>query len=441
MTDHVRPQRIAVIGSGVAGLTCAYQLAPRHDVVVFEAQGRLGGHANTVEVDDPAAGVLGVDTGFIVHNDRNYPNFVRLMDQLRVETQPSEMSFSVTDDDPTSATRGLCYRATNLRTLFAEPRNLTRPQMWRMLRDIVAFYRAGQRFLLAPLHDVTIGEFVAQHGLSQAFVDLHLVPLGSSVWSADPARFVDFPAFALLRFLDNHGLLGFGHRPQWRTITGGSKRYVDALRATTVAEFRLSTPVVAIKRVNDAVAVWSAGATELFDHVILAVHSDQAVRLQPDIVPDERRLLEAIRFQSNVATLHTDTMLLPRRRAAWAGWNYRRTGPGQRTTQVTYDLTTLQRLPGSRRYLVSLNSDESIDPATVLASFTYEHPIFDTAALRAQAQLASRPGHCRVHYCGAWRGYGFHEDGVVAALDLCRTLGPTRAVGRRQSDDFPLVVK
>jgi uncharacterized protein len=439
--------RIAIVGSGIAGLTCAHVLGPRHDVVLFEADDRLGGHANTVTVDDPGAGPIGVDTGFIVHNDRNYPNLCRLFDELGVETVDTEMSFSVTD-----RAADLTYRATNLDTLFADRRNLARPHMWRMLADIVRFFRNARAFLAerdrldAEGVDTgvgpTIGEWLAAGRYSRAFVDHHLVPMGAAVWSADPTTFDRFPAASLLRFLDNHGLLGLGDRPQWRGIVGGSRTYVAAIAERFDGEIRLGTAVTSIRRTHaDAGADSAAGdaasgvggvvvrvgdVDETFDRVVLACHSDQALELLADPTPAEKEVLCAIAYQPNVATLHTDTSVMPPARKAWASWNYERvdTAPGApaRAT-LTYDLTVLQRLPGSRRYLVSLNSDESIDPASVLARFGYEHPVFDAAAIEAQRRLHEIDGVDGVHYCGAWTGYGFHEDGMAGGLRVCEALG------------------
>lgn len=417
--------RVAVVGSGISGLASAYLLDDRYDVVLFEADGRLGGHANTVTVDDPVAGPLAIDTGFIVHNDRNYPHLVRLLDELGVDTLDSEMSFAVTDRPS-----GFTYRATNLNTLLADRRNLTDRRLWRMVADIIRFHRHGRRLLADPAADptITIGQLLAAGRYSSTFVDLHLIPMGASVWSADPTTFEEFPALSLLRFLDNHGLLSIGNRPQWKTIRGGSRAYVQALAGRLRGAIRLATPVTAIERTGEGVMLRAAGTTEpeRFDHVILATHSDQALELLVDPSPEEKELLGAVAYQPNRATLHTDTSLLPPTRRAWAAWNYDRIDPGSQTTAVlTYDLTTLQRLPGSRRYLVSLNAEDRVDPRTVLGSFDYAHPVFDTAAIDAQRRLAESDGTANTWYCGAWLGYGFHEDGMASAVRVARALGST----------------
>ena len=297
--------RIAVVGSGISGLVCARLLDPVHDVVVFEADDRLGGHSNTVAVTDPTAGELGVDTGFIVHNDRNYPNLVRLFDELGVATIDSEMSFAVTE-----RSTGFTYRATNPDTLFADRRNIVNRRLWRMVVDIFRFHRAGQRFLADTASDpyLTLADFLDQGGYSTEFVDLHLVPMGAAIWSADPTTFDRFPALSILRFLDNHGLLSVGDRPQWKTVAGGSRTYVEAIVADLQGEIHRATPVVAVERRDgDGVHLTTPAGTERFDHVVLATHSDQALELLTDPSPAEKELLGAIGYQANRATLHTDT--------------------------------------------------------------------------------------------------------------------------------------
>lgn len=426
--------RIAVVGSGVAGMTCAHVLGAQHEVTLFEADERLGGHANTVDVEDPTAGTLGVDTGFIVHNDRNYPNFQRLLTELDVSAQDTEMSFAVTD-----RTSGFSYRATNPNTLFAKRSNIVNPTMWRMLADIIRFYRNARRHLgdvdngVADADALTLGRFLEHGRYGAPFVDLHLIPMGAAVWSADPSTFDEFPATTLFRFLHNHGLLGVGDRPQWRTIAGGSRRYVQAIADAFGGTIRISTPVVGVRGGDDGVVVTSIERTaeaeaatvpteETFDRVVLACHSDQALAMLADASPAENEILGAIGYQPNTATLHTDVSLLSPHRRAWAAWNYDRLGDDDTTAAVTYDMTNLQRLPGSRRYLVSLNSDHRIDPDTVLARFDYAHPVFDQAAVAAQARHAEIDGVRRIHYCGAYWGHGFHEDGVVAALRACERI-------------------
>jgi uncharacterized protein len=428
-----RRERIAVVGSGISGLVCAHVLGPHHDVVLFEADTRLGGHSNTVHVDDPAAGRVPVDTGFIVHNDRNYPNLVRLFAELGVPTFDTEMSFAVTDRDRDSPTHGFTYRATSPNTLFADRRNVTRPEMWRMLRDINRFYRAANRFLADrdadPSDAISLDDFLVAGAYSQEFLRLHLVPMGAAVWSADPATFGRFPARSLLTFLSNHGLLGVRDRPQWRSIRGGSCVYVEAIAQRFPGEIRVGAPVVGVERhgAGDGrrVDVVTPHGRDTFNRVVLAVHSDQALRMLAEPSATERDVLGSVRYQPNRATLHTDTALLSPRRRAWAAWNYD-CRPGDATAgaaTVTYDLTSLQHLPGSERYLVTLNSDEHIDPSHMIASFDYAHPVFDGPAIAAQSRFERIDGADAVHFCGAWWGHGFHEDGMRSALRVCERIG------------------
>lgn len=423
-------------------------LGPHAEVVLYEADSRLGGHSNTVEVDDPEAGAIGIDTGFIVHNDRNYPNLVRLFSELGLETVDSEMSFAVTD-----RSTGLCYRATNLNTLFADRRRIVDRSMWQMLYDIARFYRNGRRLLStlggsggpdatgSDAASPTIGQFLADGGYSEVFINHHLIPMGAAVWSADPDDFTLFPATTLLRFLDNHGLLSVGDRPQWRTLAGGSRTYVNAIAERFGGEIRLDEPVQLVRRLpagadadRDLVEVTSSRSVETFDHIIIAAHSDQALQMLADPSEDEKQHLSAVRYQDNRATLHVDDSVMPPKRTAWAAWNYDQGVSGQPADELaaagarakavlTYDLTLLMRLPGARRYFVSLNSDHRIDPATVLASFDYAHPVFDHGAVAAQAALTRLNGTANTWYCGAWMGYGFHEDGMASALRVCRALG------------------
>ncbi|HSR52288.1 MAG TPA: FAD-dependent oxidoreductase [Acidobacteriota bacterium] len=418
--------RIAVIGGGISGLTAAYILSRRHHVTLFEANDYVGGHTHTHRIEDSDGQPLHIDSGFIVFNDRTYPNFVALLDQLQVASQPSEMSFSVS-----CQSSGLEYNGRSLDGLFLQRRNLLRPGHWRMAADIVRFYRQGSRIASSPNgnglprgHHTTVGEFVRANGYSRDFVRHHLVPISAAIWSADPGRIEDFPIKFVLRFFDNHGMLSFSNRPQWRVIKGGSYRYVEKLVAPFREGIRLEAAVAGIRRLTDGIEVKTAGQEwERFDHVVLAVHSDQALRMLTDADRAEREILGAIEYQANRTVLHCDDDLLPRNRRAWASWNYHLMPQRRRPVALTYHMNRLQSLDARRQYSVTLNRCKDIDPGKVLRRMDYQHPIFTPLARQAQKRHDEISGRRRTHFCGAYWGYGFHEDGVRSALKVCRTFG------------------
>jgi len=414
--------QIAIIGTGISGLTCAHVLGRRHDVTLFESDDRPGGHAHTVRVPVDG-GELDVDTGFLVYNERTYPGLVRLFRELRVETEPSDMSFSMSDE-----LTGLEYRGTSLSSLFAQRRNAARPEFLRMLVDVGRFHRLGRRLLDEDDGSLDTLEDLLRGGTwSAGFVDWYLVPLGSSIWSADPSSFMQMPAATLVRFFDRHGMLNFGGKPAWRTVTGGSSRYVEAIVAPLRAagRLRLSSPVDHVLRHLDGVELRCRAAEgwEHFDQVVIATHSDQALEMLGDASPDDKEVLGDIAYQPNRVTLHTDARLMPRERKAWAAWNYHRPAEGRREVTMTYHLNALQGLETSTPVLVTLNRDDEIDPARLLASFDYAHPVLDAVAVAAQARHGEVSGQGGVFFCGAYWGYGFHEDGLQSALRVCEQLG------------------
>ncbi len=416
--------RVAIIGAGVSGLVCAHRLHSEHDVVLFEASDRAGGHANTVRVETEA-GVYDLDTGFIVFNDRNYPNFERLLDELDVETQASLMSFGVSDGGDFE------YNGASPNGLFASRGQMVRPSFHRMIADLVRFNRDA-RELLASEKDPSLREWLAVGGYSRAFVERLIVPQAAAVWSADPAQMWSFPARFLVEFFDNHGMLGFRERPRWRTITGGSSRYVEALTRPWRDRLRLSTPVTEITRHPDHVAVSSRECEpERFDAVVIATHSDQALALLGDPSERERELLGAIPYQSNEAVLHTDRSLLPRRRRAWASWNYHLDAGVAGRCTVTYHMNRLQSLRADREFCVTLNRTAAIDPERIIRTIQYGHPVYTPAGVAAQSRHHEISGRNRTHYCGAYWGWGFHEDGAKSALRVVREIGARRmeAVG------------
>lgn len=408
--------RIAVVGAGIAGLTCAHVLAPRHEITLFEAEGRLGGHTNTIRVD-LADETHQVDTGFIVHNDRNYPGFRRLLEQLGVATQPSDMSFSVSDGGSFE------YSGASPNGLFACRSHLLRPGFHRMVRALLRFNREARSLIGLNGSGPSLGAFLEAGGYSRTFVERLIVPQASAVWSADPAQLWDFPASFLAEFFDNHGMLGLRDRPRWHTIRGGARTYVDALAARLPARIRTATPIRAIARRPDAVEVVpEGGEPERFDEVIVAAHSDQALAMLADATPAEREILSAIPYQPNEAVLHTDASQLPLRRRAWASWNYHLAPEPARRTTVTYHLNRLQSLDSREELCVTLNRTEAIEPERVIATIPYAHPVFTRAGVAAQGRWTEISGRDRTHYCGAYWGFGFHEDGVASALRVCEAL-------------------
>jgi len=412
--------RIAIVGAGISGLVVAHLLNQRHEVTVFEAAGYAGGHTNTVRVDT-ANETHQVDTGFIVFNDQNYPNFERLLSTLGVAWQPSTMSFSVSD-----GIGDFEYSGASPNGLFANRRHLLAPWFHRMVADLARFNRSA-RALLA-LEDAgrgpSLGEWLERQRFSRAFIDRLIVPQASAVWSADPGQMWTFPARFLAEFFDHHGMLGFRGRPRWRVIAGGSRRYVDALTAPFADRIRLHTPVDAITRGPGEVLVRARGGEpEAFDEVVLATHSDQALTVLQDASPREREVLGAIPYQENEAVLHTDVRLLPRRRRAWASWNYHlQPEPAGRAT-VTYHMNRLQALRAEREFCVTLNRTEAIDPAHVIREISYAHPVYTGSGVEAQRRFEEISGWRRTHFCGAYWGWGFHEDGVRSALRVAERLG------------------
>jgi predicted NAD/FAD-binding protein len=413
--------RIGIIGSGIAGMTAAHLLQDRHEVHLFETDGRPGGHAHTVTVD-LTGGQVAADTGFLVYNERTYPLFTRLLAGLGVATHASDMSFSLSDPRG-----GLEWRGTSLSTVFAQRRNVARPAFLAMLADVVRFNRLARSVLAEPCTCAgsgTLADLLAGRRWSRGFLDWYLIPLGSAIWSADPETFTQIPARTFVEFFSRHGLLGPGNQPSWRTVTGGSTRYVESILQPLENRGRLhlGTGVTKLRRQQRGVELLTAGGPTMFDHVVIATHSDQALALLGDPTAEERRVLGAFRYQPNRTTLHTDTTLLPANRRAWASWNYVRPQGTPGGATLTYYLNRLQGFTSDQPVLVTLNRDDSIDPRHVVARFDYSHPVIDQAAVDAQpAQRTLSAG--AVSYCGAYWGFGFHEDGVRSALAVCERFG------------------
>jgi predicted NAD/FAD-binding protein len=386
-------------------------LCREHEVTVYEAAAHIGGHSHTHELWHEER-TVSVDTGFIVFNERTYPRFVALLDELRVETQASEMSFSVQ-----CAKSGLEYNGTTLNSLFAQRSNLLRPSFWRMIADILRFNREAPSLLETPGDEPSLGDYLSAQGYSNEFIEHYILPMGAAIWSAGVPSIRQFPARSFIRFFHNHGMLSVDDRPQWRTIRGGSARYVEKLTRPFRSRIRLNTPVELIQRTPAGVLVKAAGCEAArFDRVFLACHSDQALRLLGDPSDSERQVLGAIGYQRNDVVLHTDTRVLPKRKLAWAAWNYLLRERQTDRVAVTYNMHLLQRLRTRLPLLVSLNMTERIDPAAIVKRLTYEHPIHTREAVAAQSRQAEINGANRTYFCGAYWRFGFHEDGVVSAL-------------------------
>jgi predicted NAD/FAD-binding protein len=403
--------RIAIVGGGVSGLVAAYRLHGRHELTLFEAGEHLGGHTNTVTVERDD-GTWHIDTGFIVLNDRNYPRFRELLAASGVAIQPSHMGFSVKGEDEDFEFAG------TPRGLFCQRANLARPAFWRMIADLARFNRALGAIAAGERSEQrSLAQFVHDGGYSRWFIERLIVPQASAVWSADPAQMWSFPVRFLAEFFANHGMLGFRDRPRWQTVTGGARRYVEALSRPFADRIRLASPVESVRRDDDGVSLRPRGAaSERFDEVILACHADQALAMLEDPSGPEREILASFPYQPNEAVLHTDGTLLPRRPAARQAWNFHLFAQPRPLTTVTYYMNHLQRLDAGEDFCVTLNVTDRIDPAKIIRTISYAHPVFTTAGVAAQARWSEISGARRTRYCGAYWGWGFHEDGVVSAL-------------------------
>jgi predicted NAD/FAD-binding protein len=418
-TPAQRPLEIAVIGSGISGMSAAWLLSQRHRVTVYEKEPRAGGHSNTANVET-AHGIVPVDTGFIVYNEANYPNLTALFRHLDVPTKASNMSFAASFNDGAFE-----YSGGDLRGLFAQKRNLFRPRFWSMLKDLLRFYRE------APAHAksaalMPLGEYLERHRYGKPFCEDHLLPMAAAIWSSTPAQLAAYPTAAFLRFCENHGLMKISGRPLWRTVSGGSRVYVERLTARYRERLHLATPAARIVRDDRGVRITTVdGQTRRFDQVVIATHADQALRLLEDPSDLEWNTLARFRYQPNIAVLHNDPALMPRRRATWSSWNYMgsRERNGKTALCVTYWMNRLQGIPERTPLFVTLNPSRAPRAESVLRVDHYEHPIFDAEAIRAQERLWSLQGARNTWFCGAYFGSGFHEDGLQSGLAVAEALG------------------
>lgn len=409
--------RIAVIGSGIAGLASAWLLSRRHQVTLFEANRYFGGHTHTHEVAQ-AGRSYRIDSGFIVHNPLHYPLFTGLLGQLGVASQPTQMSFSVH-----SEASGLEYNTASLGSLFCQPRNLFAPRFLGMVRDLVRFYREAPQLLTRPEERVSLGDYLEQNGYGTTFRDQHLIPMASALWSSPATQILQFPARYLVQFMANHQMMQLSGRPQWRVVQGGSSTYVAALRAQWSVRERLGCPVRSLRRFGHGVEVDSMAGSETFDQVVLAVHSDQALDLLADANDREQEILGAIGYQDNHVVLHTDASVLPRQRKAWAAWNAWIPRENEAPCSVSYWMNLLQGIESPEPFVVSLNRGNAINPDKVLAHLRYQHPVYSHAAVQAQARKAEIQGQQRTWFAGAYWGWGFHEDGMQSAVEVAAALG------------------
>ena len=410
--------RVAIIGGGVSGLVTGYRLHEKHDITLFEANDYIGGHTNTIDVENEE-GHFAVDTGFIVFNDRTYPNFIALMDELKVPSQPTRMSFSVSCEKT-----GLEYRGADFSGLFAQRGNLLNPRFLKLLLDLIRFNKVGEKLLESDLENETVGQFFERNKFSNQFIEQYFLPMGAAIWSASFETFKQFPIRFIAEFYQNHGLLGVTNRPQWRVITGGSRQYIAPLTRDWANQIHTNQPVSSVRRTEEEVAIFTKdGKTHSFDHVVFACHSDQALRILGDQASDtENEILSAFPYHRNTALLHTQESVLPKNKRAWACWNYFRPKQPSSVANVTYNMNILQSLRSKRTFCVTLNDDGRIRDENILGSYTYMHPTFEIRRKQMQARHHELINHNRSSFCGAYWGNGFHEDGVKSAISVANQL-------------------
>ncbi|MDO6526071.1 FAD-dependent oxidoreductase [Motilimonas sp. 1_MG-2023] len=414
-------KKVAIVGTGISGLVSAYLLNREHDIQVFEANDYIGGHTATVDVEVDGRS-WAIDTGFIVFNDRTYPNFERLLALLGVQAKPTEMSFSVNN-----VQTGLEYNGHNLDTLFAQRSNILNPKFWRFIAEIMRFNGKCKALWAQQSIDpeLTLGDFLKQQNFSEFFAEHYILPMGAAIWSSSLVEMEQFSLLFFIRFFHNHGLLNVSDRPQWYVIEGGSRNYIEPLVAEFKDKIHLNTAVSKIERGNEGVVLTlNNGQQAYFDEVVLACHSDQSLAMLSDATEQEQKILGDLAYSENDVVLHTDTRLLPKRKKAWAAWNYQLNGQRDNPASVTYDMNILQNLPADApTFCVTLNQNHAIDPSKILRSFKYMHPVFNQASLAAQQNREQICGRNHTHFAGAYWYNGFHEDGVRSALDVCQRFG------------------
>jgi len=411
--------KIAIVGTGISGLTAAYLLNREHDIVVFEKNDYVGGHTHTHDVKTNESS-LAVDSGFIVYNEVTYPNFIKLLDQLGVQRQKTTMGFSVK-----SVKKNLEYAGNSLKTLFAQRLNYFRPSFWIMLRDILRFNKKGKADLANLSAEIKLGDYLRQNNYSRSFINHYIIHMGSAIWSTKANSMMDMPALFFIRFFNNHGLMQVKNRSGWWVIKGGSREYVKKMIAEFDSKIRLNTAVESISRSENKIIIQVLGKEEIFDAVVIATHSDQALQLLSDSTQQEIEVLSALPYQSNEALLHTDSSVLPKRKNAWASWNYNLDQEVDQPMAMTYNMNILQTLNTNETYCVTLNNNDLVDSNKILKTLYYEHPQFTPEGISAQKRKHEISGINNTYYCGAYWRNGFHEDGVVSALEVCGHFGIT----------------
>ena len=424
------PLELAVIGSGISGLSAAWLLSQRHNVTVFEKEQRVGGHSNTVDVCEASAPAVPVDTGFIVYNTASYPNLVAMFDHLDVPTTNTRMTFSVSMDNGAYE-----YSGTGLSGMFGQPANLVRPRHYRMIADVFRFYREARQLLDADIvTDIPLGAFLKAKGFSKNFVDRHILPMAAAIWSTPSQQILDFPAAAFARFFDNHGLLQV-NQPVWRTVVGGSREYVKRLRDASRCKIQIGSAIASIERFDGGVNVSHGGETETFDACVIAAHADDALQLLGDADEQERNVLGSFEYVSNHAVLHRDALFMPQRRRLWSSWNYlANTAADSESLSVTYWMNKLQPLATSNNLFVTLNPAKPITDDKIIDEFQYAHPLFNQTAMAAQRNLWQLQGRRNTWFCGSYFGYGFHEDGLQSGLAVAEQLGGLRRPWRVENE-------
>lgn len=412
--------KIAIIGSGISSLSSAYLLSKQHEVHVFESAERIGGHTATIDINHQGKDYA-IDTGFIVYNDRTYPNFIKLMEQLGVKSQDTSMGFSVSCEKT-----GLEYSGAGLNTLFAQRRQLLSLKHWRMLKDILNFNKRVQQDLankqLSPTQ--TLGDYLKQHNYSQRFIEHYIVPMCSAIWSATLDDVHDFPILFFARFFKNHGLLSITDRPQWKVLIGGSRQYLEPITEEFKDNIRTNTEIQSVTRHADKVEIeFSDNSKQQFDQVVFGCHSDQALALLSDASPLEEELLRALPYRDNEVVLHTDTSLLPKLQSTWSSWNYNLSQAGNEPARLSYNMNILQGIDSDSTFVVTLNATELIDPNKILGKFNYAHPVFTQQGIEAQQRWQEINGVNKTWFCGAYWGYGFHEDGCTSGIRVAQGLG------------------